>query len=50
MLSTQDNTNVQRVELLQECFYREIKPINQTLRMQNKWNSFVKDGTFPQIS
>ena len=29
--------------------YRE-KPVNQSLKMQNKWNSSEKEGTFTQIS
>ena len=34
--------------LLEVCFYRE-KHVNQSLKMQNKWNSFVKERSFTQI-
>ena len=38
-----------------KCYYkcafnREIKAVNQSLKMINKWNSSAKEGTFTQIS
>ena len=35
--------------ILEVCLYGE-KPVNQSFKIQNKWNSSVKEGTFTQIS
>ena len=31
-------------------FFEKKTPVNQSLEMQNKWNSSVKEGTLTQIS
>ena len=36
-------------KIIRSVFYRD-KPVNQILKMLNKWNSSVKEGTFTQIS
>ena len=35
-------------KIIRSVFYRE-KHVNQSLKMQNKWNSFVKERPFTQI-
>ena len=35
-------------KIIRSVFYRE-KHVNQSLKMQNKWNSFVKERSFTQI-
>ena len=38
-------------KIIRSVFFREKKPVNQSLEMQNKWNSAsVKEGTLTQIS
>ena len=37
-------------KIIRSVFLYGEKPLNRSIKMQNKWNSSVKEGTFTQIS
>ena len=37
-------------KIIKSVILRKIKPVNQSLKMQNKWSSSVKEGLLTHIS